>query len=59
MGNHQFMEAKLMANSTRKPNNGAKHEADIKNSNKGTDGNNVTNGKANGNKGKQNNPNQK
>jgi hypothetical protein len=48
-----------MAKSTRKPNKGANHEADISNSNKGTSGNNVTNGKNNGNRGKQKNPNQK
>ncbi|SFG30091.1 alpha-amylase [Neptunomonas qingdaonensis] len=35
------------------------HKANIKNTNQGTSGNNVANGKANGNRGKQLNPNRK
>lgn len=35
------------------------HQANIKNANTGTTGNNVTNAKANGNRGKQLNPNNK
>lgn len=35
------------------------HKANIKNTNRGTTGNNATNAKANGNRGKQLNPNRK
>ena len=48
-----------MAKSTRKPNKGANHEADIKNANKGTKGTNITYDKNQGNRGKQKNPNRK
>ena len=39
--------------------NNSNHNADIKNANKGTDGTNKTYDKAQGNRGKQMNPNQK
>jgi len=48
-----------MAKSTRRPSKGANHNADIKNANKGTGGTNITYDKAQGNRGKQMNPNQR